>query len=55
MDETLLEFRNKLVANRNVSKYRNKTRRNGQLAVDETGHKQGNYTIEYGYNYCVNY
>lgn len=43
----LLEFRNKLVANRNVSKYRNKTRRNGQLAVDETGHKQGNYTIEY--------
>lgn len=43
----LLDFRDRLVANRNVSDYRCETRRNGQLAVDETGHKQGNYTMEY--------
>jgi DNA sulfur modification protein DndC len=43
----LLDFRNRLVADRNVSEYRNETRRNGQLAVDETGHKMGNYTINY--------
>jgi DNA sulfur modification protein DndC len=43
----LLEFRNRLVANRNKSEYRNETRRNGQLAVDETGHRMGNYTIDY--------
>ena len=43
----LLEFRNRLVANRNLSEYRNETRRNGQLAVDETGHRMGNYTMEY--------
>ncbi|HBN06131.1 MAG TPA: DNA phosphorothioation system sulfurtransferase DndC, partial [Bacteroidales bacterium] len=29
------------------SEYRNETRRNGQLAVDETGHRMGNYTMEY--------
>ena len=33
--------------NRNVSKNRSETRRNGQRAVDETGHNQGNYTMEY--------
>lgn len=43
----LLEFRNRLVENRNVSELRNETRRNGQRAVDETGHKMGNYTMEY--------
>ena len=43
----LLDFRDRLVANRNVSDYRCETRRNGQLAIDETGHKQGNYTMEY--------
>ncbi len=43
----LLEFRDKLVANRNVSELRCSTRRNGQAAVDETGHNQGNYTMEY--------
>mgnify|MGYP000949468107 CR=1 FL=1 len=43
----LLDFRNKLVINRNISDNRNETRRNGQLAVDETGHKMGNYTMEY--------
>jgi DNA sulfur modification protein DndC len=45
--QPLLDFRNRLVENRNVSDNRNETRRNGQLAVDETGHKMGNYTIEY--------
>lgn len=43
----LLDFRNRLVINRNVSEYRCSTRRNGQLAVDDTGHNMGNYTIEY--------
>lgn len=43
----LLEFRNRLVANRNKSEYRRDERRNGQRAVDENGHKYGNYTIEY--------
>ena len=43
----LLDFRNRLQANRNVSKYRRPTRRNGQPAVDESGHNQGNYTMEY--------
>ena len=43
----LLDFRNRLVENRNVSEYRSSTRRNGQEAVDETGHNMGNYTMEY--------
>lgn len=43
----LLDFRDRLVLNRNVSEYRYPTRRNGQIAVDETGHNMGNYTIEY--------
>ena len=43
----LLEFRNHLVENRNVSELRCDTRRNGQRAVDETGHNLGNYTMEY--------
>lgn len=43
----LLEFRNSLVENRNVSELRCDTRRNGQRAVDETGHNLGNYTMEY--------
>ena len=33
--------------NRNLSKYRSSTRRNGQEAVDATGHNMGNYTFEY--------
>ncbi len=45
--QPLLEFRNRLVENRNISDNRNETRRNGQPAVDETGHKMGNYTMEY--------
>ncbi len=43
----LLNFRNRLVINRNVSENRSATRRNGQLAVDETGHNMGNYTMQY--------
>lgn len=43
----LLAFRDRLVENRNVSEYRCETRRNGQRAVDENGHKMGNYTMEY--------
>lgn len=43
----LLDFRNRMQENRNVSEFRCSTRRNGQLAVDETGHNQGNYTMEY--------
>jgi len=45
--QPLLDFRNRLVANRNISENRNETRRNGQLAVDDTGHRQGNYTMKY--------
>ena len=43
----LLDFRNRLVENRNVSELRCDTRRNGQRAVDETGHNMGNYTMKY--------
>lgn len=43
----LLDFRNRLVENRNKSEYRRDRRRNNQRAVDDTGHNQGNYTIEY--------
>jgi len=45
--QPLLDFRNRLVENRNVSENRSETRRNGQLAVDETGHNMGNYTMAY--------
>lgn len=43
----LLDFRDRLVENRNVSELRCPTRRNGQRAVDVTGHNLGNYTMEY--------
>jgi DNA sulfur modification protein DndC len=43
----LLDYRDRLIANRNVSELRCSTRRNGQLAVDESGHNMGNYTMEY--------
>ena len=43
----LLDFRNRLVENRNVSEFRCDTRRNGQRAVDQSGHNMGNYTMEY--------
>jgi len=42
--QPLLEYRNKLNAGRNISENRRSERRNGQFAIDETGHNQGNYT-----------
>ncbi|MBI9055109.1 MAG: DNA phosphorothioation system sulfurtransferase DndC [Bacteroidales bacterium] len=43
----LLDFRNSLVDERNLSESRSKTRRNGQVAIDEEGNYQGNYTAQY--------
>ncbi len=43
----LLEYRNELNETRNISENRRPFRRNGQPAVDETGHNQGNYTDAY--------
>jgi len=43
----LLDYRNELVKGRNISENRRPERRNGQIAVDETGHNQGNYTDLY--------
>ena len=43
----LLKFRNELAFDRNISENREPTRRNGQLAVNEEGHNQGNYTAKY--------
>lgn len=39
----LLTFRNQLVEDRNVSEYRSDTRRNGSPAIDDEGHRHGNY------------
>jgi len=43
----LLDLRNSMFENRNISANRETTRRNGQYAVTEDGHNQGNYTIDY--------
>ena len=43
----LLEYRDNLVRDRNVSENRMATRRNGQPAVTSDGHNQGNYTPGY--------
>lgn len=43
----LLDYRDELINNRNVSELRCSTRRNGQEAVDASGHNLGNYTMEY--------
>lgn len=43
----LLEYRDSLVENRNLTENRLPTRRNGQPAVTEDGHNQGNYTPGY--------
>lgn len=42
--QPLLNYRNELNAGRNISENRRSERRNGQYAIDETGHNQGNYT-----------
>lgn len=43
----LLKFRNELQEDRNKSENRETTRRNGELAINEEGMNQGNYTTEY--------
>ncbi len=43
----LLDFRNQLVDERNVSENRSSTRRNGVEAIDEEGVHQGNYKPKY--------
>lgn len=43
----LLDLRQSMVDERNVSENRLPTRRNGQRAVTEDGHNQGNYTEKY--------
>lgn len=45
--QPLLEFRDRMVEERNVSQNRMSTRRNGQKAITEDGHNQGNYTPKY--------
>jgi DNA sulfur modification protein DndC len=45
--QPLLEFRNSLVEERNISENRMPIRINGQKAVTEDGHNQGYYTAEY--------
>jgi DNA sulfur modification protein DndC len=45
--QPLLDFRNRLLENRNISENRNETRRNGKIAIDDSGHKMGNYNMEY--------
>lgn len=46
----LAVFRDELLAGRNISENRRDRRRNDQLAVDESGHNQGNYTDKYRAN-----
>lgn len=43
----LLDFRDKLAKDRNVSEHRSTTRRNGVEAIDDEGVNQGNYTSVY--------
>jgi putative sulfurtransferase DndC len=45
--QPLLDLRQSMFEARNISDNRETTRRNGQKAVTEDGHNQGNYTIEY--------
>lgn len=47
--QPLLDFRNNLVENRNLTENRSETRRNGQEAVREDGTFNGNYTAHYRY------
>lgn len=45
----LLDFRNRLIENRNISENRMDIRRNGQAAQREDGTNNGTYTFEYRY------
>lgn len=47
--QPLLDFRNRLIENRNLSENRMEVRRNGQTAVREDGSNNGTYTFEYRY------
>jgi DNA sulfur modification protein DndC len=45
--QPLLDFRNRLVENRNLTENRSETRRNGQEAIREDGSFNGNYNAHY--------
>lgn len=45
--QPLLDFRNRLIENRNLSENRMNVRRNGQEAVNEDGENNGTYNITY--------
>lgn len=45
--QPLLDYRNELVNDRNISENRSPFRRNGKLAVTDDGHNQGNYSSGY--------
>jgi len=45
--QPLLDFRNRLVENRNLTENRSETRRNGQEAIREDGSFNGNYNANY--------
>jgi DNA sulfur modification protein DndC len=47
--QPLLDFRNRLIEHRNLSKNRMDVRRNGQVAQREDGTNNGTYTFEYRY------
>nr|WP_315155665.1 DNA phosphorothioation system sulfurtransferase DndC [uncultured Flavobacterium sp.] len=47
--QPLLDFRNRLVENRNLTENRKDKRRNGQIAVREDGSKNGTYEETYRY------
>lgn len=48
--QPLMDFRNRLVENRNLTENRSETRRNGQEAVREDGSHNGNYLPHYRYS-----
>ncbi len=41
--QPLMDFRNQLIDERNINQNRSDTRRNGMIAVDDEGHRTGNY------------
>jgi len=47
--QPLLDFRNRLIEDRNLPKNRMNIRRNGQEAINEEGENMGTYTIDYRY------
>lgn len=47
--QPLLDFRNRLIENRNISENRKDIRRNGQIAVRDDGSKNGTYEERYRY------